>query len=851
MNGFPFKLALWEGRATLRTVGAYALSITLGVAALVAVRGFRADVERSVESQARVLLGADAKFEADRPLPDSLRAVVDSLEAVGAESAGVVRTVSMVSAEASGAVRLLQLWSVEGRWPFYGAVEAEPEGSWRFDDPGRVVVDRPALLQLGIEIGDSVTIGRGRFEVAGWVDRLPTDPGFQSAVGPRVWLSRSALESAGLLEFGSLARWETYLRFDDPGLHGLDERYEARLAASGVEFVTATQRARRLTRAVDFLGRYLGLVGLAALLLGGIGVGNAIHLFVQRRLTQVAVLRCLGARQRSVFTAYLLQAVGLGAGGALFGVILGIATQLALPLVLSDVLPVDVRPEPRLATAAVGMGVGVWVAVVFALLPLLALRDVPPLRAFRVAEEGERGRWSSARLGTGLLLAASVVALSIAEAPSAAEGLAFALGLGAAVLALWATARAAMWVARRSVPAGAPYVVRQGVSNLFRPGNQTVAVTVALGLGAFIVGTVLQVQHNVARELDFDQAVGQPDVLLFDVQPDQRSGVVDLLPAASRDGALPTPLVSARLSAIDGVPVGELDMQEGPDAPEQWALHREYRHSWRAELSDAESLAAGEWWPDSTSAAAAGSIAPGVSRVSVEVELAEELGVGLGSRLTWTIGGREVPTQITSLRTVDWDRFQTNFFVLFEPGAIDDAPATWVVLATVADADSVAAFQRRLIDAYPNVSALDLSHIQEVVGSILAGARRAVVGLGAFAALAGLVVLAGAVAASRHHRLREGALLKTLGARGGQLLAVFFAEFVALGLLAAATALTLATAAAWALVTRGFGFAFEPAPGLLASIALGLTVLTLATGWLGSRGLLRRSPLPLLRGLTD
>ncbi|MEK9506924.1 FtsX-like permease family protein [Gemmatimonadota bacterium Y43] len=845
MMRFPLRLALWEGRATFRTVGGYALSITLGVAALVAVRGFRADVERSVESQARVLLGADAKFESDRPLPDSLRQVVDSLEGVGATSAEVVRTVSMVAADGNGLVRLLQLWSVDGDWPFYGAVEAEPIGSWQFDDPTRVVVDRPALIQLGIEIGDSITIGRARFEVAGSVDRLPTDPGFQSAVGPRVWLSRAALDQAGLLDFGSLARWDTYLRFDDPGVHGIDERYETLLAASGVQYVTATERARSLTRAVDFLGRYLGLVGLGALLLGGIGVGNAIHLFVQRRLTQVAVLRCLGARQAGVFGAYLLQAVALGAGGAVLGVALGMAAQLALPFVLSGVLPVEVRPRPAPATALMGLGVGVWVAVVFALLPLLAIRDVAPLRAFRVAEEGARGRWSFGRLATVGLLGGSVVTLSVMEAPTAGEGVAFALGLGLALGALWLTARAAMWVARRVVPAGAPYPVRQGISNLFRPGNQTVAVTVALGLGAFIVATVLQVQHNLARELDFDRAAGQPDLLLFDVQPDQRRGVVDLLPPDARDSAIPTPLVSARLAAIDGVSVEELSLRDGPEAPEEWALHREYRHSWREALTDAERLVSGAWWPD------ADEPAEGVARVSVETELADELGVGLGSRLTWSIGGREVESLVTSLREVDWDRFQTNFFVLFEPGAIDDAPATWVVLARVEGADSVAAYQRRLIERYPNVSALDLGHIQEVVDSILSGARRAVVALGGFAALAGVVVLAGALAASRHHRLREGALLKTLGARGGQLLAVFFSEFVALGLVAAATALTLSTLAAWALVARGFGFEFDPVPGLLLSVAAGLVLLTLVTGWLGSRGLLRRPPLPLLRALTD
>lgn len=845
MNLFPLRLAWWEGRSTFRMVGVYALSIALGVAALVAVRGFRADVERSVEQQSRVLLGADAKFESDRPLPDSVGVVIDSLEEGGARTAQVVRTVSMVSADRSGIVRLLQLWAVDGDWPFYGAVEDEPAGSWRFDDPNRVLVDRAALIQLDVAVGDSLTIGRGRFVVGGSVDGLPADPGFQSAVGPRVWMSVAALETSGLLGFGSLARWETYLALDDPGIDGLDERYEAVLEATGVEYLTATQRARSLTRAVGFLGRYLGLVGLGALLLGGIGVANAIHLFVDRRLTQVAVLRCIGARQSGVFVAYLLQAVALGVTGSLLGLAVGVGAQLALPVVLSGVLPVEVEPRPTWTTALLGLGVGVWVAVVFALLPLLSVRDVPPLRAFRESGGEDGRRWSPGRLAVVALLAASVIGLSVAEAPGAGEGIAFAVGLAAALGALWVVARVSMVLARRWLPSAAPYPVRQGVSNLFRPGNQTVAVTVALGLGIFIVATVLQVQHNLARALDFDRAAGQPDLLLFDVQSDQREGVMALLPDGGTRGATATPLVSARLAAIDGVPVDELRLGQGDGAPEGWAVHREYRHSWRDTLTDAEQLVAGEWWPEAPAAPA------GTARVSVEVELAEELRVAVGSELTWSIDGRPVPSVVTSLRRVDWDRFQTNFFVVFEPGPLDAAPATWVVLATVADPDTLVQVQRRLIASYPNVSALDLGHIQAVVDSLLSGARQAVVGLGAFAALAGVVVLAGALAASRHHRLREGALLKTLGARGGQVLAVFFTEFAALGLLAAATGLTLSTLASWALVSVAFDLSFDPAAGLVVAIACGMGGLTLITGWLGSRGLLRSPPLPVLRDLTD
>ena len=846
MTGFPVRLAWWEGRASLRRVGLYGLSITLGVAALVAVRSFREDVSRSVQEQARVLMGADAKFEIDRVVPDSLRAVVDSLEGAGAQSAEVVRTVSMVAAEPSGGVRLLQVWAVDGTWPFYGEPTEEPAGAWQSVGPGAAVVDRAVITQLQAEIGDSLTIGRTTVRLAGVVDDLPTEPGFQSAVGPRVWISPQDLDAAGLIGFGSLARWDLYVASDDrAGLEGVDERYEVLLELVGADFSTANQRARQLTRAVGFLGRYLGLVGLGALLLGGIGVASAIHVFVKERVTQVAVLRCIGARQNGIFVAYLLQAAALGFAGALGGVALGIAVQQLLPVALADVLPVDVDTRISWGTAAAGLGMGVGVASIFALLPLLAVRDVPPLRAFRQSVEGGVGRWAPSRLLAVGALAAAVLGLSISEAPGPEEGVAFAVGLALATAVLWGIGRAAIGFSRRLFPSNAPYPIRQGYSNLFRPGNQTVAVTLALGFGAFIVGTVIQVQRNLGRELSFEAQAGQPNLLLFDVQADQREGIVDLLPEASRSGAEVTPLVSARLVAIDGVDVETLRLDGGEGTPEGWAVRREYRHTWRDTITSAETLVDGEWWPEAPAAP------EGLARISMETSVADDLAVGMGSRLTWSVDGVEVPSIVTSLRTVDWERFQTNFFVVFEPGPLDAAPASWVILAQVDGQEALDDFQRGLVGRFPNVSAIDLSRIQEAVESILGRARQAASFLAGFAAVAGLLVLAGALAASRHQRLREGALLKTLGARRQQLLTVLFSEYVALGLLAAISGLGLSIVAAWALVGGVFELPFVPAYGLLATIAATMVALTLVTGLLGSRGLLRRPPLPVLRELVD
>jgi putative ABC transport system permease protein len=363
-----------------------------------------------------------------------------------------------------------------------------------------------------------------------------------------------------------------------------------------------------------------------------------------------------------------------------------------------------------------------------------------------------------------------------------------------------------------------------------------------LGFGAFIVATVLQVRANLARDLAVEQVEGQPNLLLFDIQDDQREGVLQLLPPDARSAAEVTPLVPARIRAIQGRRRAELGDLPEAERPSGWAVRRDYRHTYRGELSDAETIVAGGWWPEAPAAPA------GIARVSLEADLATELKVGLGDRITWDVSGVEIESEIVSLRRVDWSRFQTNFFVVFEPGSLEKAPASWVVLARVDGEEPRAGLLRRLVESFPNVSALDITRIQEIVQSILAQVTRAIAILAAFAAIAGTLVLAGALAASRHQRAREGALLRTLGARRGQVIAVLLTEYLALAALAATTGIGSALVASWLLVTQGFGLDFRVNATSVAGIAGGIALLTVVSGLVGSRDLLRKPPLPVLRG---
>ena len=826
-------------------------SITLGVGALVSIHSFRDDVARSVQEEADVLMGANARLEADAPYPAPVTDVLDSLAVEGVGVARVTTATTMVYAPSTDLVRLMQVRGIDEGYPYYGDVTTSPAGVWGAHlEAGRVLVDPAVLVQLSVEVGDTLIVGRERLEIAGTVDDLPTDLAYQTAIGPRIHISQETLEASELLGVGSLARYEAFLRLPDLGeRYEVRERYDSIFDAADVDLDFAEEQARSLSNGIRFLGEFLALVGLGALLLGGVGVASAIHVYIREKRASIAVLRCVGAGQATAFVAYLIQAAALGLAGAIGGVALGLLVQALLPWVLSDVLPVDVSTRFSPMAAAAGLGIGVWVAVIFALIPLLGARDVPPLAALRQDFEGKRRLGDPLRLAAYALLVGSVLLLCVIEAPEAEVGLGFAGALAVATALVagvgWLLTRAA----RRWFPARASYPVRQGVSNLFRPQNQTVAVSLALGMGAFIIGTIVEVERSIREDLTLSFGEGQPNVLLFDVQPDQVDGVLELIPAPARPSADVVPLVTSTIAAINGQTPDEL--RSSPvreERPEGWALRREYRNTYRSDVGRAEQLVRGRWWDDTPGSEDGTRVEWGdLTRVSLEEDVAAGLHVELGDTITWDVAGIEIPTVVTSFRRVDWERLEPNFYAVLEPGALDDAPQMIVMVARLPDETQRASLQRALVGRFPNVSALDFSRVQEAIDTVLARVRQAVGFLGAFSALAGVIVLLGALATSRMQRLREGALLKTLGARRNQVLTVLFAEYVALGTVATASGLVLAVVAAALVVPFVFEMPYTLRVGALATIWLAVVLLTVVVGLLGSRDLLNRAPLPVLR----
>ena len=843
-------LAWRESRTARRRLLLYMSSIFLGVAALVAIDSFAANVTRSVREQSRALLGGDLSLSSRQPFTPPMDSLLDSLRRAGTPVARVTSFASMALAPRTGGTRLVQVRAVSREYPFYGEVTTRPTGRWAdLHDASHALVDPSLLIALDARVGDTLTLGYGRFLITGALDNVPGDPGVAAIVGPRVFIAERFVPETQLLTFGSRAEFEALLKLPpntDPRPFVTANR--ARFEAARVRTRTVAESEANLTQAIARLGDFLGIVGLIALLLGGIGVAAGVHAFVARKIDTVAVLRCVGATSRQVLTIYVLQSATMGLVGAAAGALFGVAIQFALPHVVGDFLPVDVAVRLVPGAIATGLAVGLWVALVFALRPLVGLRDVSPLQALRRDAESAVAvprRWSlRARDWPGLAITAalvvSVVAIAVTRATNVRQGLAMSAGIAGVLLVLWASAALLAALARRVIRAGWPYVVRQGVANLYRPANQTRAVVISLGFGAFLVSTLYLVQTNLLRQFRIGASASSANLLLFDIQEDQAPGVDSIVRGAGVEILQRAPIVTMRIASVNRTTTR--DLQRSPRG-RSWALGREYRSTYRDTLVASERVTSGRW----VGAAAASAAGPALQSVSLETGVAKELRVQVGDQITWDVQGVPVPTRVTSIREVNWARFEPNFFAVFSPGAIEAAPKQYVLLSRAPGRDVVSRVQRDVVRRYPNVSSIDLSLILGTVDRILSRVTLAIRFLAVFSLVMGVPVLASAVAAARRQRVREGVLLKTLGARRRQIARIMLAEYALLGVLASVTGMALSFGGAWWLMRYVFEGEFVPAWGPALAIAGVLTALTVGIGLLAGRDVFRETPMAALR----
>ena len=838
---FVARMAARELRAAPRRLFLLMGTVAIGVAALVAINSFTDNLQDSVRQQARALLGADLSLVGRQPFSPRVEALLDSL-AKRSEQARVTSFAGMAYVPRTAGTRLVQVAAVEGRYPFYGEIKTEPRRAWGELQSGRhIIVDPSLLTALSARIGDTVALGEGRFVITGTIQSAPSEVGFRFAFGPRVYIPASYLKETGLLGFGARVQYESFLKLSSGSSpQQLAERYRAPLRPERVQVRTVADDQRNLNDVLSRLTGYLGLVALMALLLGGVGVASAVVVFVRQRSESIAVLRCLGATGRRIFAIYLAEAAMMGLAGSVAGALLGLTLQRLLPGLLAGLIPVDVVPTISWSAIGLGIGMGLWVALTFTLLPLLGVRRISPLAALRRPYEPDRAPrdiwWALA----ALVLAGSVVLLAVRQVGSWRQGAIFAGGIAVALLLLWAASWVLIQLVRRWLPAGWPYVWRQGLANLHRPANQTVTLVLAIGFGAFLLGTLFLVQHNLLRQLRLTGGSARPNLVLFDIQPDQLRAVEGEIRGAGLPLTSPTPIVPMRIRSVKGRPVTQLlagDSASGDGASNAWVFRREYRSTYRDSVVATERVVAGKFHVERSSPVG----------ISVEQDLARELGVGVGDEIVWDVQGIGLPSRVTSLREVDWARFEPNFFVVFPPGALEKAPQTLVILTRIGSPAERGRFQRRLAERFSNVSTLDLSMLQEALERLVDRVALAIRFMALFSLGVGALVLVGALATSRFQRIREGALLRTLGATRNQVFRVVLAEYLSLGLLASAVALVLAAAAGWALARFVFegGFSLPLLP--MTGLTLSIVVLTVLVGLANSRDVVRRTPLEVLR----
>jgi putative ABC transport system permease protein len=853
VNRTKFVLAMaWrESRAARRRLLLLTASVTVGVAALVAINSFTDNLRSTAQSQARVLLGADIQVRGHKPFSPRAEKMVDSVAGCPALPCPSVSTVISFAAMAyvprTEGTRLVQVEGIEGTYPFYGSIRTEPREAWERLQSGRnVIVDPSLLAALNARAGDSLALGEARFVITGTIVDVPGDVGVRTAFGPRVYVAGQQLAATGLLVAGSRYDYEKYLKIGAGDPQAMANRLRPALAEELLTVRTVADDQANMDRALDQLGRYLGLVALIALLLGGLGVASAVHVFIRRKLETIAILRCLGAGSGQLFLVYLLQAGGMGLIGSTLGALAGIILQLALPRVLADFLPVDVAFSVSWPAVLTGLGTGFLVSILFALLPLLGVRRVSPLVVLRRPfEEIRRPGIDFWKFPVYLLLAASVIGLAALQVGNLVSGLAFAVGIGIILGTLALAAFLLSRALRRWFPRRLPYLWRQGLANLYRPANQTLSVLLSLGFGTVLLSTLYLVQANLLHEFRVGASGPRANLVFFDIQPDQRHTIEDQIRAGGHALQPAVPIVPMRILSVKGRPLAAILRDSnlvGEDGQPlgRWAFRREFRSTYRDTTVASERIVLGRWW---TPGRADTAVVP----ISVEVEVAGELGVTVGDTMVWDVQGLPVTTRIANLRKVDWARFEPNFFVVFPEGPLSDAPQMYVVLTRVPDPAGLGRLQRQVIERFPNVTAIDLTQIQASLERLINRVVLVIRFMALFSLATGAVVLVGAVATSRYQRVREGVLLKTLGATRWQIGGILAVEYLALGSLAVLTALLLSGGAGWVIMKWVFDTPFAIPLGALAWLALGVVGLTLAVGLASSLEVLGKTPLEVLR----
>lgn len=818
----------------------FAGCLGIGVAAVVAIAGLSASFKSGFRDKAKELLGADLVARAYEPLPDELDTALSEIP--GAEWMVTREQPQVVQAGSDSDLRslLAELMVVGPGYPYYGDLELQPKALLTDLLRDNAVVVAPEVLsRMNLNIGDTIRVGDAQFHVAGVANYEPDRITGFMYIGPRVYLSPEAFARSGLQDVGTRIRYKAMVKLPDmppDEIQSLKETLETTLeSAPYVRFETYTEGRPSLQRGLDRLERFLGLIALLSLLLGGVGVAQAVRAWIAGRMDSIAVFKCIGMRPREVFALHVFQALLLGLGGSAVGALLGIAVMALIPIVFAAYLPAHILSPWQPAAVIRGLALGVAVTMVFSLPPLIGVLQVPPVLVFRRnAEPLPKARWVSA--ATALLIVAGIGVMTTLQARSLLLGAVFMGGVLATglVLALgaWIVVKLTTRIPRERLH---QVWLRYGLAALARPGANALPSIVALGMGLLVIFCATVVQLHLNRQLAGTIPKNAPSAVMINVRPNQIDGLNALLRDRGATDIVAMPLVVSRVAALNGVSVDDIAENAGGGSHRQRRLRSEQWMTYVPDLPAANSIVKGQWWHD-----------PDVPELSLEKHWAERLHLDVGSHVTFAFPGREVEFVVSNLREIEWEELGINFDIIAEPGYLDNVPQLRIATLRLPPGAASDA-QNRVVAAYPNVTFVPVGDVLERIAAQLNRISWGVRFLGLFIVAAAIAVLAGAVGIESSRRGAEVALLKTVGMTRREVAGVFAAEYALMGLVAGIIGITGGGVVAWLMIDRAFEFEFHWPWALFAAALLTGMALTVLAGIAASANALRRRPIEVLR----
>ena len=832
-----FRLAARELRGSLREFWLFLACLALGVASIAGVGSISDAMRAGIEKDSRRLLGGDIEIELDhRAIPPEARAVLDAAGRVSA----VTDFRAMVRPAGSGQRSLVELKAVDEAYPLFGDVVLSPSVpihqalAVRDGVPG-VLVD-PALVQrLELSLGDVLQIGETGFEVRAEIIQEPDRTVRFATFGPRVMIAESALADTGLVRVGSMVDFRYRVDLPDTtDVAAWSEALDAQFPLAGWSIRDLGNAAPGFNRFIDRVAQFLTLVGLTALLVGGVGIANAVRSFLDRRTGTIAILKCLGAPGGLIFFTYLVQVLFLATAGILAGIVVGAVAPVIAGRLLSSLLPVALPLglywQPLLIAALFGYAT----TLSFAIWPLGRARDVRPGQLFRALVAPPRG-WPR----PGYLVATAISGLILSAMAFVVTADPFLAGwflAGAfAVFLVFGGGTGLLLQSARKLPRPQHPGLRLAIANLHRPGSPTAGIVLSLGLGLTVMVTIALLQTSLSRQIDEQMPSEAPSYFFIDILPDQAAdfnALVTGMDAVSR--VEQTPMVSGRVTRVAGVPVDQVD----PDPDVAWAIKGDRGLTYAASPPEGIKLVAGNWWPEDYS---------GPPLISFDAEIATGLGIGIGDTITVNILGREVTGTIANLRHIDWATLGMNFVFVFAPGTLEFAPHSVISTVYAEGVENEEAVQRAVSGAFPNISAIRVKDALENAARILGAVSVAVRSTGSVTLLAGILVLASTLVTGQHRRIYDAVVLKVLGADRRRILSAYLMEFAILGILVAVVATIAGTIISYFIGTEIMrtDFVFS-APAIALTLLVSL-VCTIGLGLLGTWRALSLKAAPLLR----